>query len=180
MSRRVTRRLMLAGGMAASAAAVMPAIAAPKWDAADWIRRWNRLGCGLTVGGNALSLKGRLNGDRAAIGAMLIEIAPADRQTAVIDLWERELAWTQPAEDAALVAVRRLEQVDREFVSEANDPAGNAAWLDRRDAEVRKLRWTPASTKKGIVAKIRHGIDIQSDLGDEIVKTTLAQLERMS
>ena len=178
-----TRRGMIGMAAAASGIALIAPVSAKTvnaWNAADWIARWHRLGCGLEVGGNALHLKGRLNGDRAAIGAMMAEVAPAERQTAVIEILTRRDASWSPDEDPALTAVYRIEQVDREFISEDDDPAGSAAWLARWEAEARKLNWTPARTAKGLAAKLRQGCSMHSELGDEIIRRSLAQLERVT
>jgi len=111
---------------------------------------------------------------------MMSEIAPVERRAALVAILEPVSGWSRTKEDPAIVAVRRIEQVDREFVSEVVDPAGSAAWLDKWEAEARKLLWTPASTAKGMAAKIRHGVSIRSEMGDEIVYRALSQLERMS
>lgn len=166
-----------AGTMNMYAAIKMPSRAAA-WDAGDWMDRWGRLGCGLEVGGNALHLKGRLNGDREAIGAMMVEIAPAERQTAVIAIIEQQNEWWRPKEDPALRVVRELEAIDAEFISEDVDPAGNAAWMEKWDRKFDRLPWAPATTKEGWAAKLRYAIEyVDTPRGDKLMQQVLRHLE---
>jgi hypothetical protein len=176
-SRRGLIGLVAAAGVAALAVPLV-ADATPAWDAHDWMQRWWAEGCGLEVGGNALHLKGRLNGDRAAIGALMVEVAPPARQSAVIELMERHRAMLQPAEDPALVVVRELEAIDADFISEDVDPAANEAWLARWDRAFDKLPWAPASTGKGRAAKLRYAIEyMDTPRGNKLMSQILRYLE---
>lgn len=148
------------------------------WSARDWMDRWRALGCDLEVSGNALQLRGRLDGDRAAIGAMMVEIAPVARQAAVINLVEEQVAWFRPEEDAALRVVRELEAIDAQFISEDIDPAANAAWIARWDRAFDRLPGARATTGAGRAAKLRYAIEyMDTPRGDELMQQVLRYLE---
>lgn len=175
-----TRRSILSVIAAASAGAALAvpitAAAAPAWTARDWIQRWHRLGCGLRLDGAGNVQLTPRSGAGLEAAPLLAELNSISRIEALREGLERADLGC-----GAMRQVERLEQLDREFVSDRDDPAGNEAWANRWSAAYERLEHIPARTGRGLAAKLRQGIDGNgSEVGDRIIEAALRQLEHWS
>lgn len=167
----LTRRAfagIAAGGVAAIAS---PALATADWSAVDWLARWYELGCGarLDVGGDLQLIPRHAAGSEAA--DLLAEAARDDRLAML-----RRLLHQFKTECPAMRQVRRLEKMDKEFVS-AEDQAGHEAWLMRYSRAFDALARTPATSGRGLAAKLCRGLQgIGSETGNRILEDGLKQL----
>jgi len=172
-----TRRGVLAAFAIVPAIVATPALAAPGWNPWEWIDRWHRLGCGVRLDGHGNIQFTPRRGAEGEASAILAEVNSADRTAGLRAALDRNQQLLGGC--AAMRQVVRIEQIDREFISEADDPAGNAAWLERWAEAYEKLERIPASTGRGLAAKLRQGLDGNGAIeGDRIIAAALRQLER--
>lgn len=173
-----TRRNILGALAVASAGAALAVpiatAAAPAWDARDWVQRWDRLGCGLRLDGHGNVQLTPRSGAGLEAAPLLAELNSVSRIEALREVLERADLGC-----GATRHVERLEQIDREFVSEDDDPAGNEAWVERWASAYERLEHIPARTTRGLSAKLRQGIEGNgSEAGDRIIAAALRQLEQ--